>query len=345
MLLIDALFRFTGIGALFLIGIIAWRDLRHWRSCVFLVLSCVSISALFLGYAPDPFRLPDILYYPLRILDVPHLIFVWLFALSLYQKDFRLKAQHAIIGLAYCIPIFWIRLSGFGVFESTPVWLVTYVSLTSLVLVGHLIYSTLKDWSDDLVVKRRRSRFYFVLVVIFVAVVAAVSEPFLIGKGWMSSQTFKILSIWPAIALGAVWLLRGDRDAVDFSEKRTEKKALSPEDETLKRKLEHTMKDEGAFKEPNMNIVTLSARLGVTQHRLRALINATLGHQNFSSYVNELRVAEVKKLLADKTRRHLPIQTLALDCGFKSLSPFNRAFKLSEGITPTEYRKQYMNAD
>ena len=32
--------------------------------------------------------------------------------------------------------------------------------------------------------------------------------------------------------------------------------------------------------------------------------------------------------------------TIALDAGFQSLAPFNRAFKADTGLTPTEFRRQ-----
>jgi AraC-like DNA-binding protein len=35
----------------------------------------------------------------------------------------------------------------------------------------------------------------------------------------------------------------------------------------------------------------------------------------------------------------VPILTLALDLGYASLSPFNRAFKAHTGLTPSEYRR------
>ena len=36
----------------------------------------------------------------------------------------------------------------------------------------------------------------------------------------------------------------------------------------------------------------------------------------------------------------VPVLTIALDTGFQSIGPFNRAFKAHTGLTPTEYRKQ-----
>jgi AraC-like DNA-binding protein len=35
----------------------------------------------------------------------------------------------------------------------------------------------------------------------------------------------------------------------------------------------------------------------------------------------------------------VPVVTIALDAGFQSLGPFNRAFKAHTGMTPTDYRR------
>jgi AraC-like DNA-binding protein len=35
----------------------------------------------------------------------------------------------------------------------------------------------------------------------------------------------------------------------------------------------------------------------------------------------------------------VPNITIAMDAGFQSLGPFNRAFKALTGVTPTEYRR------
>ena len=90
-----------------------------------------------------------------------------------------------------------------------------------------------------------------------------------------------------------------------------------------------------------LTINSLATQLGVGQHRLRALINHDLGYDNFSSYLNTLRVEAVKQAFEDSETNHLPILTIAMDCGFKSLSTFNKAFKTLEGITPTAYRKGF----
>ena len=343
MLLLDALFRFSGLGLLILIAAINIRDNRRWRSRPYLTLSCISVGAIFVGYTVEPFRPPEALYYLVRILDVPHLVMVWLFALSLYRKEFRLTFFHWGVGIIYSAPILYVRLHGFGLDVPMSHWLIPFISVTSVILVGHLAYATLKERQDDLLYGRRKSRLYFVLVIVFVSVIAAVSDPFLSTGNWVKNQTFMVWSIWPAIAVGALWLLKASDNATNLIERADVTDRVSGRDEDLVRKLVKAMVDEEKYRSFDLSIQNLAVDLGVTQHRLRSVINQVLGHQNFSSYVNEYRIAAVKDVLSDPQQRHVPIQTIAMDCGFKSMSPFNRAFRISEGVTPSAYRDAQLN--
>jgi AraC-like DNA-binding protein len=94
-----------------------------------------------------------------------------------------------------------------------------------------------------------------------------------------------------------------------------------------------------AYREEGLSIASLSQSLGVQEYRLRRLINGQLGHRNFSAFVNGYRLAEVETALADPAQAEVPILTIALDAGFGSIGPFNRAFKAHTGLTPTEFRR------
>ena len=47
----------------------------------------------------------------------------------------------------------------------------------------------------------------------------------------------------------------------------------------------------------------------------------------------------VCQLVGPETR-HLPVLSIVLDMGYRSLSPFNKAFKDIMGMTPSEYRNR-----
>ena len=104
--------------------------------------------------------------------------------------------------------------------------------------------------------------------------------------------------------------------------------------------LTHLMTAERAYRQDGLAIATLAARVGVPEYRLRRLINRSLGFRNFNSFVNSYRIAEAKAALGDPQQAELPVLTIALDAGFSSLGPFNRAFKADTGLTPSEFRRR-----
>ena len=91
-------------------------------------------------------------------------------------------------------------------------------------------------------------------------------------------------------------------------------------------------------RDERLTIAALAAQLGEQEYRLRRLINGRLGYRNFPAFLNSFRLAEVKAALADPAQAEVPILTIALDAGFGSLGPFNRAFREDEGMTPSSWR-------
>ena len=96
----------------------------------------------------------------------------------------------------------------------------------------------------------------------------------------------------------------------------------------------------GEYRRSGLTISALSESLGHPEHRLRRLINGPLGFRNFSAFLNSYRIPEAQQILADPDKVRKPVLTLALELGYGSLGPFNRAFKASTGQTPTEFRQQ-----
>jgi AraC-like DNA-binding protein len=55
-------------------------------------------------------------------------------------------------------------------------------------------------------------------------------------------------------------------------------------------------------------------------------------------------LGDATQALSDPTQRAVPISTIALDAGFQSLGPFNRAFKAETGVTPSEFRERALGS-
>ena len=111
-------------------------------------------------------------------------------------------------------------------------------------------------------------------------------------------------------------------------------------EERLAQTLQRLMVAERAYRTEDLTVASLAARLAVPEYRLRRLINQRLGHRNFNAYVNGFRLDEARTVLADPAQRELPVLSIALEAGFQSIGPFNRAFKGATGLTPTEYRRE-----
>jgi AraC-like DNA-binding protein len=120
---------------------------------------------------------------------------------------------------------------------------------------------------------------------------------------------------------------------------------LPPEaDPAELQRLLHLVHQHAFHRSEEPSLAALAALASLPEYRLRRLIHQGLGHRNFNAFINSFRLAEARAALADPARRGVPILSLALEAGFQSIGPFNRAFKAETGLTPSEYRQQGLGA-
>jgi AraC-like DNA-binding protein len=147
------------------------------------------------------------------------------------------------------------------------------------------------------------------------------------------------LAVFPVMAFCAAMLGMRQDDLFGSTVRQPRRIAAAPTDpDPLSQKLLAHMENELPHRDESMSIARLAAQLGEQEYRLRRHINGAMGHRNFAAFLNGYRLAEVKAALVDPTQKDVPIITIALDAGFGSLGPFNRAFREAEGMTPSEYR-------
>jgi len=120
---------------------------------------------------------------------------------------------------------------------------------------------------------------------------------------------------------------------------RPKRKPISS-DHRLGEHLVKLMGEDQVYVEADLRVSDLAKLTGEAEYKVSQCITGTLGFPNFNQMVNSYRIDEVKRRLADPTLAHLPILTIALDCGFGSIGPFNRAFKADTGMTPIEFRRR-----
>ena len=103
------------------------------------------------------------------------------------------------------------------------------------------------------------------------------------------------------------------------------------------------MQTQHLYRDPALTVRQLATALNVPEYVLRRLILVRLGHRHFASFVNDYRLREVTARMSDPALDRRPILTLALEAGFGSIGPFNRAFRERYGMTPTAFRERRGN--
>jgi AraC-like DNA-binding protein len=61
-------------------------------------------------------------------------------------------------------------------------------------------------------------------------------------------------------------------------------------------------------------------------------------NRNFNGFINELRIKEARRLLADSKYDHLSIEGIGAMAGFSTKVTFHSIFKRQIGITPSYFR-------
>lgn len=345
LLLIDTLLRGMTVGAEILIALVflsrrplTWR--RGLGAAFILAAACYMINtSVPLIEAIGP------LIVPISLMSIIAPVIFWWFAQSLFDDRFRMR-WIALIPLLLIAPIVIFHFTG----VTGGAWTASFV-LARLVMIGafgHAIYSALRFFNDDLIEGRRRFRIIFAAAVGVTGFIINYSET--VGfrdqpPPWVLLFQASALLLM-TLAFG-VWLLAMKAEVLDGAPQGAAagdpaeampSPAMRAADRPAYDRLTALMAD-GAWREEGLAVASLAAKVGIPEHQLRALINGQLGHRNFSAFLNSYRLEEARRLLSDPAQARRQVLQIALDVGYGSIAPFNRAFKEATGMTPTEFRK------
>ncbi len=326
---------------------VAARDARRNPISRYSVLLNLSIAAYIVDSAPGFGALALPLRIPVHLVSAVMPAAFWIAVSAIFIDEFRLRWYHLLGGFA---------LMGLALIDMSRHPMSVDVARTclsvSLLLLG--IWHVLSGRATDLVEKRRRLRVWY-------AIVTALYALFIIASDWLwpgglsasspsaSPTRAGLMTLIFLFAVLGLTLASTELPSVPAHALASQPAPISRDPpaaapaadpdaaqfKALRRLLDH----DKVFREPDLSIATLSQKLDIPEYRLRHLINRQLGHRNFSAFVNGYRLAEVEAALSDPAQAAVPILTIALDAGFGSIGPFNRAFKAHTGLTPSEYRR------
>jgi AraC-like DNA-binding protein len=332
-------------GSIALLALWSWlllRDHRHALPARLAVAMNISVACHVLATIPGPAGGSAVfnLVIELGSIAVPALF--WLFARAWFNDEQRIGLRSwsmVLVSMALLMVLLLNEQQKNLLFYASGIAMriVTF----SLAIAG--LWVAWKGRDDDLIEDRRRLR---------VQLVGAVGAYVLLTNGvevlvfnglapefWRSMLPIGILALTLALCAAMFGLRRLDLLGPALRPVDITVSGPNTEDPLASRLLAY-MDTERPYRDETMTIAKLAGQLGEPEYRLRRLINGQLGFRNFAAFLNGYRLAEVKSALADPEQRQVPILTIALDAGFGSLGPFNRAFREVEHMTPTEFRSR-----
>ncbi len=361
---IDVLVRVTGAVLLLNSALLLVRDGGRNRVVWLFLLLALGVCGFLARNTPDQsLTLSGSSAVLASLLSGNAAVFLWWFSLAIFDDEFRLDRLKLGVGAAW----FTVALLDRGLltdrFSDAGLSWVLVVMGTGMV--AHLAHHLLREREGDLVEPRRRAR---------VALAAAPPALLLVdlaidvafGFGWRPrwftiAQNAAILAF--AIQITR-WLLRAHAGALMFTPVGAPGPApvaaysfagaaglaaaasgAPPPNGRLLERLGRLMNSERIYRDPDLTFAEFAARMGGSEAEVRRLINQQLGYQHFRSFLNAYRVAEAREALVDPARAGQKMLALAFDVGFASLASFNRAFRLVEGRSPTDYRAERLAAN
>ena len=344
---LDIALRAASVALLLVLAASLLRDARHAVSGRLAVAFALGSAAHAATAAYGPASAIFIWHAPLIALSTGNVVVFWLFTRALFDDAFSLRWWHgliwAVVAAVSFINCMWVAPAGHA---RLSIVLINLIALFFMLLaVGQMIAS----WSTDLVEGRRRLRLFIVASAALYGGLNAIAQILVSGnQAAEAANTVNAALLAAIVAAIAVAMMRVDRadlfpvmpEPVPVVPSRT---AAAQESDAADQKLidalMRLMADERIYRQDNITIGTLAVKLKIPEYKLRRLINQRLGYRNFSVFLNNHRIEEAKAALADPTQAEVPVITIAMDTGFQSLGPFNRAFKAITGVTPTEYRR------
>lgn len=94
-----------------------------------------------------------------------------------------------------------------------------------------------------------------------------------------------------------------------------------------------------SYLNPDLTLSQLATEIGISSHILSQVINGQF-NLNFFDFVNQYRVEEFKQRIVNPNYEKYSLLGIAFDCGFNSKSAFNRIFKKSTNLTPSQYKEK-----
>lgn len=327
-------------GAMALLALWSWLLIRdQWRHLParIAVAMNITIACHVLVTIPGPIAPGPVDWlFELGAGTVPG--FFWLFARAWFNDEERIGwPSWALVALSTANVGFLMATFRSGIPIATVSAVIMRAGMLCFALAG--LWVAWRGREGDLVEDRRRVRVRLIGAVGAYVIVVNLIE-ILVHNGFAAPLWRSIIEVGVlALTFAFCAMMFGTRQPDLFGPSLRERERPANGSDPLAARIVAHMEANKPHRDETLTIAGLATQLGEQEYRVRRAINGALGHRNFATFLNGYRLAEVKSALADPDQREVPILTIALDAGFGSLGPFNRAFREATGMTPTAFRQ------
>jgi AraC-like DNA-binding protein len=334
------LLRGASLGVLIVIMLMA-ASYWHIYASKLLVLLTIGISAyVFVPIVIDEYQS---LRFVVMLADTIPMVFL-LFCQSVFADHKRPAALSLLLGLSYYGTGLTADLIAFGTLD-LPASLGHAIDLVSRALIIscllYVFYIIIGHWRSDLVASRRVLRLVLTSLVCsyisVVIIVETVVPEFSLLLETLHSVGILLVTLGFTMGLLAVGANNLTIDSKPVATDEANKTTTVLETQELAALL-YSIETECSYRNMELTISSLAELISVPEHHLRSLINRHLGYRNFNDFLNQYRIGEAAERLTNEKFAKLPIMTIAMDAGYRSMTTFNKAFKSITGKTPRDYR-------
>lgn len=300
-------------------------------------------------------QVPSPLVWGMLALCTSSTAWLWLAARGLFDDRFRwdwplLAAGIGMVALGLLSNAPRLAALRAGGADPGPGLLTAVHAVAMVAFTAASVREVLRGWHDDLVEPRRVARRWVALGIGLYAAIALAVElavrdrpvGLLLPALHVAGIGFVALALALLVARRSLDAVLGQPPVAIDSDRAAASPTIAPqaapvasgENPALER-LRRLMTEQHAYRREGLSVAALAADMGMSEAALRDLINQQLGYRNFNDFLHHHRLQEAASRLASED---LPILSIALDCGYGSIGPFNRAFRQRFGMTPTAYR-------
>jgi AraC-like DNA-binding protein len=340
---VELILRIIGVALLALVALSVLRARERTHRTRAVAWLAASVAAFLLTSMPGAGRIFGAFIYPLTALCSSHPVWFWICARLLFSDRATLRTSDVVcLGAMGIAGVLYQSQFPAGDSASLVRALGIAFAASSLGFACLAPLTVYRGIAEDLDLRRLQLRQWFVPVVAVYLAAVVVTQAVVLLQGRSTPHALVLVNLVVIDVVAAVvlssfvqvrvvnWIAAVDAPpAIDLS--RLEQSVLD--------RLNQRFVTERLYARESLTIVELAGLLGTQEHVLRRVINHGLRFRNFSDFLHTHRLKEAAERLGDPQCRRIPVLTIALEAGYGSIGPFNRAFRERFGVTPTEYRR------